>query len=158
MPRPCSACRHLQRPAIDAALAAGTSLRDIAARFTVSTSALCRHRAHIPAQIAQAQQAAVVANAGTLLDQIAMLRDRAQAIADRAEQAGDLRTALLGLREVARTVELLAKIAGEIDDRPQLNVILSHDWLTLRAVILAALEPFVDARQAVAAALVEHEP
>jgi hypothetical protein len=44
MPRPCSICRHPERLAMDQALAAKESYRDIAARFGTSPAALHRHQ------------------------------------------------------------------------------------------------------------------
>ena len=45
-----------------------------------------------------------------MLKKIVELRERAIAIVDRAESAGDLRTALLGIREAKGCIELLAKM------------------------------------------------
>ena len=44
MPRPCSICRHLERQAMDQALAAKESYQDIAKRFGTSPAALHRHQ------------------------------------------------------------------------------------------------------------------
>lgn len=47
MPRKCTICEHPQRSEIDAALAAGDPLRNIAKRFGTSTAALSRHKEHV---------------------------------------------------------------------------------------------------------------
>lgn len=44
MPRPCSACAHPDRAAVDAALVAGVSFRTVAGRYGLSEGALHRHR------------------------------------------------------------------------------------------------------------------
>ena len=44
MPHACSICHHADRLAIEGALRAGTPLRTIAARWSVSKTALLRHR------------------------------------------------------------------------------------------------------------------
>ena len=75
----------------------------------------------------------------------------------KAETAGDLRTALAGIRELVRIVELTAKMIGELDERPQVNVLVAPEWLTVRAALLDALRPYPDARQAVASRLVALE-
>ena len=52
--------------------------------------------------------------------------------------------------------KLLAKLTGELDERPQvqvLNVAASPEWAETRARMLHALQPFPEARQAVALAL-----
>jgi hypothetical protein len=54
MPRVCSVCRHAARVAIDNGLETGQSLRDIAAQFGFSKSAVDRHKvSHLPAALAQ---------------------------------------------------------------------------------------------------------
>ncbi|TAK32388.1 MAG: hypothetical protein EPO21_15335 [Chloroflexota bacterium] len=53
--------------------------------------------------------------------------------------------------------ELLAKLLGELDERPQVNVLLAPEWQAMRATLVDALSPFPDARSAVADALVKLE-
>jgi hypothetical protein len=55
--------------------------------------------------------------------------------------------------QLQSSLELLAKLAGQLDERPQLNVILAPEWQRVRRVLLEALLPFPDARTAVAARL-----
>jgi hypothetical protein len=55
--------------------------------------------------------------------------------------------------QLQNQTELLAKLLGELNDAPQVNVTISPEWQTVRAVLLAALAPYPDARTAVAARL-----
>ena len=152
MSRRCSICTHEQRAAIDAALIAGQSYRKISKRFGVSRSTLGRHfRQHLLPLLAERSDV----DPDDLLAQLEELRRQAQAIKDRAEAEGDLRTALQGIRELVRIVELLAKIRGELAAQPTVNVLLSPQWVTVRTVLLKALRPFPEARAAAAAALLE---
>jgi len=48
MPRTCSLCTHPDRFEVEAALRAGTPLRTIAARWSVSKTALLRHSGYAP--------------------------------------------------------------------------------------------------------------
>ena len=154
MPRSCTVCAHEARTEIDRALVAGETFRHIAARFDTSTGALQRHKAdHLPVKLAKAQEAQEVAQADDLLSQVRDLQIRALAILDKAEEAGELRTALFAIREARGNLELLAKLLGELDDRPQVNVLVSPEWLELRAVIVGALETHPEARGAVLRAL-----
>jgi hypothetical protein len=115
---------------------------------------LGRHKAnHLPAKLVMAEKAKEVAQADSLLEQVRDLQGRALAILDQAEMSGDLRTALGAIREARGNLELLAKLLGELDDRPQVNVLISPEWLELRAVIVGALEPYTDARGAVLRAI-----
>lgn len=46
-------------------------------------------------------------------------------------------------------MEFLSKLLGMTDDRPQINVLVAPEWLSLRAAIMGALLPYPDARAAV---------
>jgi hypothetical protein len=154
VPRSCTVCTHEARAEIDRALVAGETFRHIAARFDTSTGALQRHKAdHLPVKLAKAQEAEEVAQADDLLGQVRDLQGRALAILGKAEEAGELRTALSAIREARGNLELLAKLLGELDDRPQVNVLVSPEWLELRTVIVGALEPHAEAQRAVLGAL-----
>jgi len=155
MPQVCTICSHEDRREIDRALVGGTeTLRTIADQRSVSKTALIRHKdEHLPAKLVMAQAAEEVAQADDLLDQVRDLQGRALAILDKAEEAGELRTALGAIREARGNLELLAKLLGELDDRPQVNLLVSPEWLELRAVIVGALEPHPEARGAVLRAI-----
>lgn len=81
------------------------------------------------------------------------LQTRTLNILDAAEQSGDLRTALGAIREARGNLELLGKLAGELQAGQVVNILVSPQWVTLRSVILESLEPFPEARLAVASAL-----
>lgn len=59
--------------------------------------------------------------------------------------------------QLQSSLELLAKLAGQLDERPQLNVILAPEWQRVRRALLEALLPFPQARTAVAASLASME-
>ena len=113
MARTCGICRHESRGAIDAALVGGTSLRDVAGQYGVSRSALHRHRiGDLPRAIVRAKEAEEVLHGEKLLDQVRHLIGKANGILDRAEND---RTALMAIREVRGTLELLARITGQLN-------------------------------------------
>jgi len=114
MARPCTVCRHPRREEIDGALVSGEPLRNIVERCSVSLGALSRHKAHLPARLAQGRRAQETARADRLLDQIRHLQERALAILKRAEEAGDYRVALQAMREARGNLELLARLLGEL--------------------------------------------
>jgi hypothetical protein len=111
----CRACRHEKRTEIDCAVAGGEILTLVAQRFGISRSGLKRHRKHIPASLVVAPQAKDVARASTVLEHVQGLLDEAKRFKILAEEKGDIRTAMLALREVVRIVELLAKLTGELE-------------------------------------------
>ncbi len=132
----------------------GVPNRRISARYAVSEQAVRRHKAdHLPEHLAKAREAEEVARADDLLSQVRDLQDRALAILDKAEDTGELRTALGAIREARGNLELLAKLLGELDERPTVNVLISPEWLELRTVIVDALAAHPDARGAVLRAI-----
>ena len=153
MPRTCTICTHPELEAINRALVDGTPNRRIAAHYTVSEQAVRRHKAdHLPAHLVKAREAEEIAEADELLSQVRTLQARALTILDKAEGAGDLRAALGAIREARGNLELLAKLLGELDERP-INVLISPEWIELRAVIVGALELHPEARGAVLSAI-----
>lgn len=158
MSRVCTVCSHPDRAAIDAALVVGTPYRSIAKQFGASPQAVLRHKQdHVPERLAQAHQAGEVADADNLLRQVRGLQAKAVAILLRAERDGDLRTALAAIREARGCLELLAKLLGELDERPVVNLVVAPEWVMFRTVLIQALAPFPDARAAAAKALLAAE-
>jgi hypothetical protein len=149
MPRTCTICTHPRRDEIEANLIAGESFRHIAARFETSTGALQRHKSdHLPAHLIRAKDADEVARADDLLEQVQHLQLSALSILQKAEEGGDLRTALAAIREARGNLELLAKLLGELQQEGTITIHTAPEWLELRAVILAAIQPYPDARAA----------
>lgn len=157
MPRKCTICEHPQVEEINKALLDGNALRNIAKQYSVSATSLYRHKQHIPTTLAKAQEAQEVAKADTLLDQVIELRDKALDILTKAEQAGDLKTALQGIKEARGCLELLAKLQGELQEGTTINILVNPQWIELRTLILKALEPYPEARLRLAQALKEAE-
>src|SRR3954453_22491068 len=105
----CSCCTHTERAAIDQALLDRDSLRDIAGRFSVSKSAVERHKAeHLPVVMVKSEQAQEVARADDLVGQLQEITARterlykiADGIIGKAVSADDWRTALMAVREAS---------------------------------------------------------
>jgi hypothetical protein len=153
MPRRCTACDHPERHSIDEILVTG-AYRSVAKQFELSESAVYRHKTeHLPIYLLKAREAAEVAQADDLLNQVRSLQTHVLDILERAEKAGDLRTALAAISQARGNLELLGKLAGELDERPVVNLNVSPQWLELRAVIVGALEPHPAAHTAVLRAL-----
>ena len=102
---------------------AGDSYRVVAHHFHVSRDAVARHRRHIAKTAPSSQQIGQIFESGTLVDQLCNLTSEAQRLKEKAEIAGDFRTALSAVRELCRIVELVAKLRGDIDGRSEINVV-----------------------------------
>ena len=154
--RPCTVCGHPQREEINSLLApTDANFAAISRQFAgISEDALKRHKeSHIAAALVNAEGIKEVAEANTLLADIRSLREKATTILEKAEKAGDLKTALLGIREARGCIELLAKVEGQLDDRPQINILVNPQWVELRTLIIKALEPYPAAKEAVVHAI-----
>jgi hypothetical protein len=152
MPRRCTICDHDESHAINVALVQREPYRAVARQYGVSKDALQRHsQDHIPQLLVEAKHAVEVSEADDLLARVEDLEERTIAILDKAEEAGELRTALSAIREARGNVELLAKLRGELDERPVINVntiVNSEVFIALQARLVDALEPFPAAGEA----------
>ena len=157
MPRTCTICTHPEVHAIDGALVAGQSFRNIAEQYGKSATALFRHKSdHLPAVLVTGQAVREEAHA---LDVVKQLRDINAATLAILEDARDTHQSALALKAVDRVqkqIELQAKLLGELQDGQTVNVLVAPEWVSLRATILVALVPFPDAREAVVEALNGH--
>lgn len=154
--RPCTICQHPKRDEINSLLAStDANFAAISRQFAgISEDALKRHKeSHIAASLVNAEGIKEAAEANTLLADIRSLREKATTILEKAEKAGDLKTALLGIREARGCIELLAKVEGQLHDNPQITIINNPEWVELRTLIIMALEPYPEAREAVVHAI-----
>jgi hypothetical protein len=156
--RVCTICRHEQREAIDRAVVAGRSHRAVAADFGVSDDAITRHSAaHLPAALLKAKESDEAAHALDVVKQLKAINGASLQILNEARLAGNSELVLKAVDRVLRQVELQAKLLGELDERPQVNVLLAPEWVSIRGTVLAALAPFPEARAAVAQQLLALE-
>ena len=165
MPRVCTICTHPEHEAINQALVGTASIRDIAAVYRVSQDALSRHKAdHLPLTVAKAEatrqveQARGVVDAG--LDVVAQLRainGVTLNVLKEARERHDGELALKAVDRVQRQIELQAKLLGDLDERPHVNILVAPEFVRIQTVLLGALKPYPDARLAVAQALRELE-
>ena len=147
MPRQCSVCMHRDRDTIDTSLVSGTSYRNIAERYGLSVGAICRHyQNHLPETLTKAHSIKESAQADVLLDRIEGLITKAEGLLDYGQTKKQGRDWAAGLRELRKCFELLARVSGELDERPQINLIATEQWIELRTVILQAIDPYPDAK------------
>jgi hypothetical protein len=154
MPRRCSICSHEHLEEIDQALVEGAALSETAAKYRVSDDALSRHRAnHLPDALLKAQGAKEAVRADDLLSQVRDLQARTLAILEEAHDSGEHRTALSAIGQARANLELQARLLQLIKEGPTVNVLMSAEWVELRALVISALEPYEAARSAVVRAL-----
>jgi hypothetical protein len=158
--RPCTVCKHPKRKAIDADLASlGVSLRAIASRYDIDKTTVMRHRdgclgRAIQAAIASREVVRQAETGETALQRVENLTTDALTILREAKEAGKPAMALAAIDRALSCVNLIAKLTGELDERPTTNVLVtSPEWLAVQGRLIAALRPFPDAAAAVRAAL-----
>jgi hypothetical protein len=136
------------------AFIAGQAKRRIASQHGVSERAVRYHmREHLPALLALARDAEQAARADVLLDRVEALHRRTMAILGAVEGTDEHGTALAAIREARRNLELIGEVTRELDRAGTINVALNPEWLEIRGVIIAALEPHPTARDSVLRAL-----
>lgn len=157
MARTCTVCSHQEKEEIDRLLVRGDSIAGIARNFAVSEDALKRHfDNHVPKTLAASPSAKEITDADKLLSEIEEVKNRALRLLDKAENAQDTR--VYGppsqyLKEFREYVRLMAELSGKLAAQPQITIINNPQWVELRTLIIAALEPYPEAREAVVHAI-----
>jgi hypothetical protein len=160
----CTVCLHPDRPSIELALSRKAGLKTIAAKFGLSKTALSRHSTnHMPPQV----KAVMLATGRTtpvdldelrrtesegLLATAVALRARLYRQLDMAEEVGDLRAAASLDGRILDSLSFVAKLLGEISTHTQTTITqltISPEYLSLRAALVQALQPYPEARKAV---------
>ncbi len=153
--RTCTICSHAKRAEIELSVANDVSNRRIATQYGLSEASVRRHMAEHIKQAAREQQAA--RDEAKTLDVLAQLREiNATTLEILQESRAEKRNgmALFAIDRVIKQLELQAKLIGDLDERPQVNITVTQEWQGIRNTIVQALLPFPDARIAVASALV----
>ena len=117
MPRTCTACSHPRRDDIDRGLLEGAPLRNIAKRFSLSAAGLVRHNKHLSATLANSHKKVEILRADGLMEHLSHLTADASRLKQKAEKVKDYRTALLGVREESRLLELGMRLSAEMESR-----------------------------------------
>lgn len=214
MPRKCTICEHPQREAIDKALVANDSFRNIAERFAISVAALTRHKArHLPGGLLKSEAVRQDVEARNVMAELERCFERVNLLFDACDRwlrdpddpsrydlgpranelmviynitneagtstrrkaplqrllniVGERHTVLgweaksadpreLVLKTANRLqghIELLAELKKELSRQPVVNILVTPEWLQLRATLVQALQSYPEARQSVLLAL-----
>ena len=154
MGRTCTVCTHDEHHAVNVDLLERVPYRHIAARYSVSTGALQRHsKEHIPELLLNAYEATQRDDAEDLAGELAKVKADVHRLKERAEEEGDLRTALLGCDKALKALELQAKVEQLIQTVPSVNILVAPEWVALRTKLLYALDAYPEARGSVLRAL-----
>jgi len=152
--RPCTVCTGPKKDEVNAAIAAGKSIKSIAATSGHPRTTVRNHaESCVPRSLALAAGAAGLDDlaAGIGLGHAAVdLQRRTLAVLTKAETTEQLPVALDAIRTARLNLELLGKLTGKLRPDTQVNVLVtSPDWLAMRERIAIALEPYPEALAAV---------
>jgi hypothetical protein len=155
VPRTCTVCVHPQRGEIEAALVRGVSAYEIEAVYTgLKKSSVQRHHDnHLSLSLRKAQELEDIADADKIKHELEGVKEDVHRLRNKAEEEGDIRTALAGCDRALKALELQAKLAQIISDAPNVNIIESPQYIQLQALVVEALHDHPQARLAVVQAL-----
>jgi hypothetical protein len=145
---------HPERQALEAAILRGEAMLSVANHYGLSDATVGKHKRQcMPAVVSAALTYRTVSQGVDTLLAAERVLEEARRLGELAEQKGELRTALLALREFARGTELFARLRGELQDTNS-GPLTDPRWTAVRDAILAALQPYPEASRAVLAAMV----
>ena len=165
----CQGCNHLERMRIERLLAAGASIKGTARKFEIDYHALRRHWInHVSAEA----RTAYIAGAGATKDQLEeIIADESLALIDHyrivrgglykgfvaASELGDGNALALLAGRLHENLRDSGRLTGELQRGPLLNiqnnVLVNPDYTKAIALIVSAVAPYPEAREAVIAAL-----
>lgn len=157
----CTVCAHPRVNEINVALAVETvSMRSLATQYDLHEAAIRRHKKnHLPKEMVKARQVQEGLNADDVWKQLKNVNTVTLHILREAREQRDNDMALKAVARVERQAELIMKLLGELDESPKVNMLVvnSPQWVQIRSVLVNALQPYPEARIAVAAALEQVE-
>lgn len=116
----CTICKHEKRAEIESALVTGKSLRDIAGQFSVSKSAVNRHRTCISETLEAGRKALAIESAINLDEELVFCRDKTRMLTaacfDRLTDPTDTNKLYLGQR--AENAEVVYLVGAMASSRP----------------------------------------
>ena len=87
-----------------------------------------------------------MADADSLMKQITQLHKKALELLSKAESENDYRTALTAIREARGCLEILAKLSGDLNDSPTINILLNPQYIEFRALVINVLDEYPEAK------------
>lgn len=120
-------------------------------------STVSRHMSNcVPKKIAECMRPAP-AKEETLnvVDALTTSHSKTLKILDDSLAEGDRKTALMALQTEIRQLTLNAKLTGQLNEAPQVRLLMHPEFVKLKQILIKTLEPFPDARLKLSEALTE---
>jgi hypothetical protein len=150
----CSVCSHPDVQLINERMLSGVSVRKIAEEFSLGRESVQRHRHnHLPHELVKSKKMAEMVAADSLIDRIEGLYDKAISIMELAEKDKKYQPAVSAIQQARSSLELLAKISGELRTGTTINLTYSPQWIQLRTVLVETLNEYPEVQTKVITAL-----
>jgi len=121
MAKTCSACKHLERSAIDSAIVSDDPIAEIAKRFGLDRFVIQRHKKHVIELVAKSPKVEVIAQADTIVAQIIDLETLMRGVLAEAIKNKDNRMMFAAFDRVVNVLKLRSEISGELKPRQQMT-------------------------------------
>lgn len=154
----CGACRHEDVDVINAMIVEGSqSDAKIAAKFRLSKYQIERHRRnHLPLDLIRAKQAEQGLSIDKTWERLESHIRMVDQIAARNFDRENDKEAIAALSLGTKQIELTMKLLGELDERPEVNVVVNNpQYIMMRSALMEALKEFPEARARASRALIE---
>jgi hypothetical protein len=153
MPK-CKLCSYEGRAEIEQAVATHKlSYTAAGKQVGCSKTAIQRHMdRHVSVKVMKAANGIEAREGLDVLNQVIDSHDIVKNIIVNSYNEGDMRTALAAIDTETRQLKLAALVSGQLNEAPQVNIMLDAQYLELQAFIVNALEPYPEARLALSAA------
>jgi hypothetical protein len=128
MPRVCTVCCHGDHHKIDKELVANLPQRQVARRYGISPDSIKRHLAsgHVVRTISKAAEAKEILQGVDLVAKLHELAVDAQQILEESRNVKQYSAAMAAIREMARIVELVARLTGQLDESTRVNILVQQ--------------------------------
>lgn len=161
MTRVCTICGHQNCEAINAEYLNGTPYRNISEQYSVSVTALSRHKKHLPTRAIEAAGRDKALKLTNIVDLVIadfeQVRERFNKIADKAAACGDISNEISAMREVRATLTDTLKSKGmwapstavqvnvnavKIDQTPEWPILLKvlHEHPEIQEELITAIK------------------
>jgi len=150
----CSVCQHPDVQLINERMLTGVSIRKIAEEFNLGRESVQRHRHnHLPHELVKSKKMAELNAADSLIERIENLYAQAIRVMELAERDGKYAPAVSAIQQARSSLELLAKISGELKTGTTINLTYSPQWVQLRTVLVDTLHDYPEVQTKVITAL-----
>lgn len=150
----CTVCDHPDVQLINDRMVTGSSIRKIAEEFSLGRESVRRHRHnHLPKELLKSKRMAEIVAADDLVTRIESLYEKAVEIIKVAQKDKKYAPAVSAIKEARSSLELLAKISGELRTGTTVNLTYSPQWIDLRSVLVNTLQEHPEVQAKVIKAL-----